>query len=138
MVMGRKETVERRTNETSDDDLHLHFLLLLSPCPFLAMSRLVAHWKPLAHSAASVALSPALIRSSHSLAIIGNNAYVFGGELLPRTPVSAGLTILSLQGEPPNLPASLWGPWLKWRVFFQMDLNVSSHPQRRVPGRHRG
>lgn len=97
-VWGEEET-RPRTSSFGDDCLHLHSSPSSSPRVFSTMVHLVARWTPLTASPASVALSPALIRSSHSLAIIGSDAYVFGGELVPRTPVSADLTIISLRGE---------------------------------------
>lgn len=59
---------------------------------------LFAKWTPLASNAAQP-LSAALVRSSQSLAVVGNDAYIFGGELKPRTPVDATLTRVSLEGE---------------------------------------
>jgi hypothetical protein len=42
--------------------------------------------------------SPILDRSSHSLAVVGNKAYLFGGENVPRTPVDDELYIIDLNG----------------------------------------
>lgn len=39
-----------------------------------------------------------LDRSSHSLAVVGNKAYLFGGENVPRTPVDDELYIIDLNG----------------------------------------
>ena len=63
-----------------------------------AATRLVARWTPLALSTAGASLSPALIRSSHCLAVVSNHAYIFAGELKPRTPVPADLHIIGLLG----------------------------------------
>jgi hypothetical protein len=43
---------------------------------------------------------PTLQKSSHSLSIVENNAYIFGGELKPREPIDGDIHILGLsQGE---------------------------------------
>lgn len=42
--------------------------------------------------------SPVLDRSSHSLAVVGNKVYLFGGENVPRTPVDDELYIIDLNG----------------------------------------
>lgn len=63
------------------------------------MPSLRAKWTPLAGSLAGKPLSSALIRSSHGLAVAGSTAYVFGGELQPRTPVDADLIKISLTGR---------------------------------------
>jgi hypothetical protein len=42
--------------------------------------------------------SVALDRSSLAVAIVGDAAYVFGGELKPRTPLDADVHIISLKG----------------------------------------
>ncbi|KAK4699753.1 hypothetical protein P7C70_g6505, partial [Phenoliferia sp. Uapishka_3] len=55
------------------------------------MTTLAAKWTRL-----SLLSAPPLHLSSHSLAVINSNAYIFGGELSPRTPVSADLTIINL------------------------------------------
>jgi len=55
------------------------------------MPTLAARWR-------SLGSHDALQRSSHGLAVHGDRALVFGGELKPRTPVDAALTQLSLVG----------------------------------------
>ncbi|GAA5858183.1 hypothetical protein JCM1840_001076 [Sporobolomyces johnsonii] len=57
------------------------------------MPSLKALWRPLT---AAPAASAALTRSSHGLAVIQGQAFVFGGELKPRTPVQGDLTVLDL------------------------------------------
>lgn len=42
--------------------------------------------------------SVALDRSSLAVAIVDDSAYVFGGELKPRTPLDANVHIISLKG----------------------------------------
>ncbi|KAF9996232.1 hypothetical protein BGZ80_007308 [Entomortierella chlamydospora] len=44
-------------------------------------------------------LQGALARSSHSLAIVGNKAYIFGGEFHPRIPVDANLYVYDLEDK---------------------------------------
>ena len=39
-----------------------------------------------------------LKRSSNSVAVVGDKAYIFGGETKPRTPVDDELYVLDLQG----------------------------------------
>ncbi|BEJ12467.1 hypothetical protein CspHIS471_0209270 [Cutaneotrichosporon sp. HIS471] len=41
--------------------------------------------------------TPALQRSSHSLSVIGNKAYIFGGELESRTPVDSAVHVVDLR-----------------------------------------
>ncbi|KAJ6550090.1 hypothetical protein B0H19DRAFT_1160348 [Mycena capillaripes] len=65
----------------------------------------------------SDAYSDALTRSSHSLAIVKDSAYLFGGELTPRKPVDAHLYTVDLKTgqvsrqifEPENAPAARVG-----------------------------
>jgi hypothetical protein len=40
-----------------------------------------------------------LARSSHSLAVVGRKAYIFGGEQKPRTPVDEGMHIIDLKSQ---------------------------------------
>lgn len=51
-------------------------------------------------------LSPltSLHRSSLALAVVGNKAYVFGGELVPRVPLNANVEIVDLQST--SLPVA--------------------------------
>ncbi|KAL8277854.1 hypothetical protein RQP46_009673 [Phenoliferia psychrophenolica] len=65
------------------------------------MSTLAAKWTRL-----PLLSAPSLHLSSHALAVIGTHAYIFGGELKPRTPVPAALTIVSL---PVGKKLYLWG-----------------------------
>lgn len=69
------------------------------------MVTLAAKWTRLALTNA-----PSLRLSSHSLAVVKDSAFIFGGELKPRTPVSADLTKISLTGllplPRPAAPAS--------------------------------
>ncbi|KAG0049815.1 hypothetical protein BGZ83_005372 [Gryganskiella cystojenkinii] len=48
-------------------------------------------------------LNGALARSSHSLAIVGNKAYLFGGEFKPRIPVDANLYVYDLNEKRINV-----------------------------------
>lgn len=44
-------------------------------------------------------VAPSILdRSSHSLVVVGNKAYLFGGENVPRTPVDDELYIIDLNG----------------------------------------
>lgn len=45
-----------------------------------------------------------LQRSSHSVAVIGKHAYVFGGELLPRQPRDGVVHALELAGKGIRVP----------------------------------
>ncbi|BGP40287.1 hypothetical protein JCM10450v2_004267 [Rhodotorula kratochvilovae] len=63
------------------------------------MPALKALWRPLASI-------DALQRSSHGVAVHGDKAFIFGGELMPRTPVDAIVTELNLlDGSTRTLPA---------------------------------
>lgn len=42
---------------------------------------------------------PALKRSANSVAVVGDTAFIFGGENLPRTPVNNELYSLELKGK---------------------------------------
>ncbi|GAA5898130.1 hypothetical protein JCM6882_003333 [Rhodosporidiobolus microsporus] len=74
------------------------------------MPSLKALWKPLA-------AVDTLQRSSHGLAVVQNTAYVFGGELKPRTPVDASITTIDLSaGSVETLSASSSSLWPASRV----------------------
>lgn len=38
-------------------------------------------------------------RSSHCLAVVGDNAYIFGGELRPREPLEADVLVVNLKSS---------------------------------------
>ncbi|GAA5937522.1 hypothetical protein JCM3775_001255 [Rhodotorula graminis] len=64
------------------------------------MPTLAARWR-------SLGSHDCLQRSSHGLAVHGDRAFVFGGELKPRTPVDAAVTLLNLaDGKTSTLTAS--------------------------------
>jgi hypothetical protein len=53
------------------------------------MAQLEAHWT-------QITASSRLQRSSHCLSVIGSEAYIFGGELLPRQPVSNQFDVIAI------------------------------------------
>lgn len=55
------------------------------------MPTLTASWR-------KIATLDTLQRSSHSLAVTGGKAYIFGGELKPRQPVDADVHVLDVEG----------------------------------------
>ena len=55
---------------------------------------LKARWSRIALSAASDLLH----RSSHSLAVLGDHVYIFGGEREPRIPLPADILVIGLKG----------------------------------------
>ncbi|KZP27418.1 galactose oxidase [Athelia psychrophila] len=72
---------------------------------------LAARWTPLPP------LPSELIRSSHALAVVDRTAWIFGGELKPRTPLGANLIAISLKdGHSRTLPPSSSTPWPAPRV----------------------
>ncbi|GAA5820213.1 hypothetical protein JCM11251_005530 [Rhodosporidiobolus azoricus] len=74
------------------------------------MPSLKALWKPLT----SV---DTLQRSSHGLAVVQNKAYIFGGELKPRTPVDSAVTAIDVSdGSIDTLSPSSTGSWPTSRV----------------------
>jgi len=40
--------------------------------------------------------APAIPRSSHTLNVVGNRAFIFGGEISPRQPVDASMNVVTL------------------------------------------
>jgi hypothetical protein len=56
-------------------------------------------WKQLALANNDPEAKKALKRSSHNLAVIGNKAYVYGGEAQPRQPVDDELWVVDLESE---------------------------------------
>jgi hypothetical protein len=56
-------------------------------------------WKQLPLASNSPTAQRALKRSSNSLAVVGNKAYVYGGEAKPREPVDDELWIIDLDSE---------------------------------------
>jgi len=40
--------------------------------------------------------APAIPRSSHTLNVVGNRAFIFGGEISPRQPVDASMNVITL------------------------------------------
>lgn len=63
----------------------------------MSTSTIKAIWRKLDLSSPSLANLAS--RSSHSLAILNDKAYLFGGELKPRTPIGNELIAISLNGE---------------------------------------
>lgn len=63
---------------------------------------------PLTAKWSRVSPSTSLNRSSHALAVVGNKAYVFGGELVPRTPLNANVEIVDLQSTSLRLAVAGW------------------------------
>ncbi|KAI9154756.1 kelch repeat protein [Paramyrothecium foliicola] len=51
-----------------------------------------------------------LQRSSQILSVVGPNAYIFGGELLPRQPVDSNLDVIKLGNDSSDITASLSTP----------------------------
>ncbi|BGP24728.1 kelch repeat containing protein [Rhodotorula toruloides] len=81
------------------------------------MPTLTASWR-------KIASLDTLQRSSHSLAVAGPRAYIFGGELKPRTPVDADLSVLDIaDGSLSTLSAST-SSWPTPRV----GASLTSHP----------
>ncbi|KAJ7491845.1 kelch repeat protein [Mycena galericulata] len=73
------------------------------------MMRLI--WSQLPLKSATGAAVNALKRSSNSLAVVGNKAYVFGGEQIPRIPVDNELWVIRLDdGSVHSAPTSLLRP----------------------------
>ncbi|KAJ7491855.1 kelch repeat protein [Mycena galericulata] len=72
------------------------------------MVRLI--WSQLPLKSATDAAVNALKRSSNSLAVVGNKAYVFGGEQIPRIPVNNELWVIRLDGLPSKY------------LFFELNL----------------
>ncbi|KAM0748369.1 galactose oxidase [Meredithblackwellia eburnea MCA 4105] len=84
------------------------------------MVTLAAKWTRI-----SLQNAPALKLSSHSLAVIKDNAFIFGGELKPRTPVSSDVTVISLKdGSTRTIsPPSPSSPWPSARVGAGLTQN---------------
>lgn len=55
-------------------------------------------WGSTSSRSAHLASLDTLERSSHSLAVAGGKAFVFGGELEPRNPVDADLAVVDIAG----------------------------------------
>ncbi|GAA6034131.1 hypothetical protein JCM8097_000711 [Rhodosporidiobolus ruineniae] len=79
-----------------------------------------ALWKPLA-------VDDSFQRSSHGLAVHGGKAYAFGGELKPRTPVDAAVTVLDLAVAsprslaPPSTASTAWPTSRVGHTFVSSD-----------------
>jgi len=43
--------------------------------------------------------APAIPRSSYTLNVVGNRAFIFGGEISPREPVNASMNVITLPGD---------------------------------------
>ncbi|KAJ7491857.1 kelch repeat protein [Mycena galericulata] len=73
------------------------------------MMRLI--WSQLPLKSTTDAAANALKRSSNSLAVVGNKAYVFGGEQIPRIPVDNELWLIRLDdGSVHSAPTSMLRP----------------------------
>lgn len=73
----------------------------------MSYGALRARWSRIALSTASDAFN----RSSHSLAVIGDYAYIFGGERQPRVPLPPDILVIGLKGML-DLAYSLRRRWL--------------------------
>lgn len=60
----------------------------------MSSGSLVAKWSRITLSTATNAYN----RSSHSLAVLGDYAYLFGGEQRPRIPVASDILVIGLKG----------------------------------------
>lgn len=58
--------------------------------PGRALAEMSAKWTKLL-------FMPDVQRSSHNLSVVGDKAYIYGGELLPREPVNANVQIVDTQ-----------------------------------------
>ena len=83
---------------------------------------LTCTWKQLALDGLPAHLAA---RSSHNLAVLHQQAYIFGGELKPRTPIGNELVVVDLHGGPVRvLEPKPSQPWPSARVGAAM----TSHP----------
>ena len=67
------------------------------PPPLTTLTSLCPKWTRL-----PLLSAPALHLSSHTLAVVDSTAYLFSGELHPRTPVPASLSLISLLSPSPS------------------------------------
>ncbi|PWN39460.1 hypothetical protein IE81DRAFT_24529 [Ceraceosorus guamensis] len=68
-------------------------------------------------------------RSSHCLSVVGRRAYIFGGELKPRTPIGNEVLVVDLDGKDPSRvvkPASAAQAWPIARVGASMVAHAAS------------
>lgn len=114
--------LRRRASTTALDPFACPLAFAFQPSPCLPVMSLSASWT-------RIKPSVALDRSSLAVAIVGDAAFVFGGELKPRTPLDADVHIISLKGASRRSSRALWP---------RMDLSRWADGPLPLPGRWQG